>query len=152
MSSIMAREREKIAFPSEEIAFPREMIAFPRDRKQITHVLSGASYVCVLGNKYWVYRFHGPYVLEEYLFHMNMTLYWMCRFDKPYMSWGVPFSYEICTGCTVSLALSWGVPFLYEICTRLCVCILGVLPQDMETVECFGSDLKCCYLTVEINT
>ena len=47
MSSIMAREREKIAFPREEIAFPREMIAFPRDRKQITHVLSGASYVCL---------------------------------------------------------------------------------------------------------
>ena len=42
--------------------------------------------------------------------------------------------------------------FLYEICTRLCVCILGVLPQDMEMVEFFGSDLKCCYLTVEINT
>ena len=41
-------------------------------------------YVCVLGNMYWVYRFHGPYVLEEYLFHMNMTLYWMCRFHKPY--------------------------------------------------------------------
>ena len=97
-------------------------------------------YVCVLGNMYCVYRFHGPYVLEEYLFHMNMTLYWMCRFHRPYMSWGVPLSYEICTGCTVSID------------PRLCVCILGVLPQDMETVEFFGSDLKCCYLTVEINT
>ena len=118
-------------------------------------------YVCVLANMYWVYRFHGPYILEEYLFNMNMTLYWMCRVHRPYMSWEVPFSYEICTGCTVSLdPMSWGVPFLYEICTgctvsidpRPCVCILGVLPQDMETVEFFGSALKCCYLTVEINT
>ena len=97
-------------------------------------------YGCVLGNMYWVYRFHGPYVLEEYFFHMNMTLYGMCRFHRPYMFWGVPFSYEICTGCTVSID------------PRLCVCILGVLPQDMETVEFVGTDLKCCYLTVEINT
>ena len=56
------------------------------------------------------------------------------------MSWGVPFLYEICTGCTVSID------------PILCVCILGVLPQDMETVEFLGSDLKCSYLTVEINT
>ena len=119
-------------------------------------------YVCVLGNMYWVYRFHGPYVLEEYLFHMNMTLYWMCRFHRPYMSWEYLFHMKYVLGVyTVSLdPMSWGVPFSYEICTgctvsiypRLCVCILGVLPQDMETVEYFGSDLKCCYLTVEINT
>ena len=36
------------------------------------------------------------------------------------MSWGVPFSYEICTGCTFSID------------PRLCVCILGVLPGGRE--------------------
>ena len=44
------------------------------------------------------------------------------------MSWGVPFSYEICTGCTVSID------------PRLCVCILGVLPQDMQTVDANGAN------------
>ena len=105
-----------------------------------------------------MYRFLRPYVLGSTFLYEICT---GCTVSLDPMSWGVPFSYEICTGCTVSLdPMSWGVPFLYEICTgctvsidpRLCVCILGVLPQDMETVEFFGSDLKCCYLTLEINS